>query len=126
MNALTHDFGVSETHGSQQGHQAPELGASWTALHEAANAIAQLAQLAPERSEQDVTNFPELAMHQTGSRLSAIEAGIADLSVVMRTGLTALLNATSKGKDASAAALTLWLEFHAGRRAIMAFARPAN
>jgi hypothetical protein len=132
MNALSHEFAPADaalapaTLGNELSSSLclAELEANWAALHDAANAIAQLAQLAAEETSADIAALPQRTQRITGGARQAIENGVDDLAIVMATGLTALLSATSKGKDASAAALTLWLEFHAGRRAILAFAEP--
>ena len=39
----------------------------------------------------------------------------------MKIGLRALIIAQGEGRDTTAAALTLWREFHAGRKAIAAY-----
>ena len=45
--------------------------------------------------------------------------GIEDLAAVMQPGLRALLSLTAQGQDTTAAALTLWREFHTARTAIL-------
>lgn len=133
MNALAHEFDLAQAtmlppgaDGEDAQAQIAALTARWDALHEAAHAVAQLAQLAREDMDEASTSLPERAYAAGGARLEAVEHGVSDLTLVMQTGLTALLAATSQGKDASSAALTLWLEFHAGRKAIAALIEPAE
>jgi hypothetical protein len=139
MNALNHEFEGSTqvpfpaqltpapsayADNAHQDQAAHALSGSWAALHDAANAVAQLAQLAPAQGDEETRSLPARAQQLPQDARRAVEAGVDDLALVMRTGLTALLSATSAGKDTSAAALTLWLEFHAGRRAILSVADP--
>jgi len=133
MNALAHEFDLAQATMLPQGAegdsaqaQIADLTARWEALHEAAHAVAQLAQLAREDMDEASISLPERAYAAGGARLEAVERGVSDLTLVMQTGLTALLAATSQGKDASSAALTLWLEFHAGRKAIAALIEPVE
>ncbi|WP_432201493.1 hypothetical protein ACRAQ7_04755 [Erythrobacter sp. W53] len=133
MNALAHEFDLAQATmlptgvaGDNAQAQIAALKARWDALHDAAHAVAQLAQLAREDMDEASASLPERAYSAGGPRLDAVEHGISDLALVMQTGLTALLAATSQGKDASSAALTLWLEFHAGRKAIAALLEPAE
>lgn len=134
MNALRHEFDLAHaTMLPPIGESGPELApelltveleARWHALHDAADAVAQLAQLAHERPVGAIASLPGRAAHAGGWRCEAAANGIDDLALVMQTGLRALIAAADQGRDTTAAALTLWREFHAARQAICAFVEP--
>ncbi|GMM91915.1 hypothetical protein [Qipengyuania sp. MTN3-11] len=127
MNALSHEFDLSQATelpplaadptGDRTGGS---LSARWDALHDAADAVASLAQLAHEERSHGIAALPRRAIAAESTRRALAIRGVEDLSAVMQTGLTALLGVVERGGDATAAALTLWREFHAGRRAIQA------
>jgi maltooligosyltrehalose synthase len=102
-----------------------ELAARWEAVHEAAAAVAVLAQLGEEAVSEETRALPERAMRLDGERYALIARGIEDLAAVMRPGLRALIAADESGGDSTSAALTLWREFHRARDAIEALA-PAS
>ncbi len=140
MNALRHEFDLAHatmlppvgdagpmtgpTPGSTPPAQAVELEMRWDALHDAAEAVAQLAQLAHEHPVGAIATLPTRAARAGGWRCQAVANGIDDLALVMQTGLRALIGAADNGRDTTAAALTLWREFHAARQAICAFVEP--
>ena len=134
MNALRHEFDLAHATmlppigdtgpAMAPGPLAEELEARWDALHDAADAVAQLAQLAHERPVGAIASLPGRAAHAGGWRCEAVTNGIDDLALVMQTGLRALIGAAGEGRDTTAAALTLWREFHAARQAICAFVEP--
>lgn len=132
MNALRHEFDLAHAAmlpplgaaGSAPPALAIELEARWEALHDAADAVAQLAQLAHERPVGAIASLPARAARAGGWRCQAVANGIDDLALVMQTGLRALIGAADNGRDTTAAALTLWREFHAARQAICAFVEP--
>ena len=132
MNALRHEFDLAHAAmlppvGDADLAPAPlaaELEARWEALHDAADAVAQLAQLAHERPVGAIATLPARAARAGGWRCEAVANGIDDLALVMQTGLRALIGAADNGRDTTAAALTLWREFHAARQAICAFVEP--
>ena len=92
----------------------------WAALHDAANAVAMLAGLAPEKPDPAVRSFPARVRDGAGRRFSLVEHGVADIAAFMQPGLAALLAVNARGQDATAPALALWQEFHAARTAVMA------
>ena len=92
----------------------------WAALHDAANAVAMLAGLAPEKPDPAVRSFPSRVRDGAGRRFSLVEHGVADIAAFMQPGLAALLAVNARGQDATAPALALWQEFHAARTAVMA------
>ena len=91
----------------------------WEAVHEAAAAVGHLAQLGREEPGDEVLSLPLRAAEAGGYAFEAAARGIDDLAAVMQPGLRALLALTAQGKDTTAAALTLWREFHHARTAIM-------
>lgn len=102
------------------------LGARWAALHDAADAVALIAGLAPEKTSQSVRGFPAAIKAAEPWKAELAERGIADISAMMTPGLTALLAVKARGQDATAAALTLWREFHSARSALLALAPEAG
>lgn len=130
MNALRHEFDLAHATmlppigGLAPGSLAEELETRWFALHDAADAVAQLAQLGHEPPVGAIASLPGRAAGAGGWRCEAVVNGIDDLTLVMQTGLRALIAASDHGRDTTAAALTLWREFHAGRQAICAFVEP--
>ncbi|MBU2339938.1 MAG: hypothetical protein KKE77_01675 [Alphaproteobacteria bacterium] len=144
MNALRHEFDLAhatmlppigdagpmpgatpgETPRATPAARAVELEMRWDALHDAADAVAQLAQLANARPGGAIATLPTRAARAGGWRCRAVANGIDDLALVMQTGLRALIGAADNGRDTTAAALTLWREFHAARQAICAFVEP--
>ena len=105
----------------------PPLGATgqrWSALHQAAGAVAMLAGLPAETPPAEMRDFPA-AIHAAGGwRRSLAEQGLADLTAVMEPGLAALLALHQRGADPAVAARALWEEFHAARAALLALVPP--
>ena len=64
-------------------------------------------------------SLPSRAARRGGWQYEMIARGIDDLAAIMQPGLRALLSLTAKGQDTTAAALTLWREFHTARVAIV-------
>lgn len=96
----------------------------WTAVHQAAGAIAELAGIAPEYRSPEIRNFPAM-MHDTGGwRLRLAEQGVDDLAAILEPGLAALLALHGSGAPAHAAALALWQEFHRARAGLLALIPP--
>ncbi|NMW32731.1 hypothetical protein HKD42_11710 [Altererythrobacter sp. RZ02] len=103
----------------------PSRGAStltrqWAALQDAGSAIATLANLAPEEPSQKTRQFPVLIKDVDGWRLELAKNQVADMTAMMQPGLAALLAVNARGQDATAAAITLWREYHAAREAVLA------
>lgn len=123
MNALSHAFGLSEATilpPIEQGRESGSLAFHWNALHEAADALASLAQVERTSRSHDADDLPRKAAAADPVRCAMVVQGVDDLAAVMRTGLTALLAVVDAGGDASAAATTLWREFQSGREALRA------
>jgi len=126
MNALSHEFDLAHATmlppESCGPHELPELGRlceQWEAVHEAAAAVANLAQLGREAESEQIAKLPLRVAELNGWRFETIARGIDDLAAIMQPGLRALLSLTARGQDTTAAALTLWREFHASRSAIV-------
>lgn len=96
----------------------------WTAVHEAAAAIAEMAGIAPEYRAPEIRNFPAIMRDTGGWRLRLAEQGVDDLAAILEPGLAALLALHGSGAPAGPAALALWREFHAARAALLALIQP--
>ncbi|MFW2349636.1 hypothetical protein [Qipengyuania sp.] len=127
MNAPSHEFDLAQATmlppASADGlRTAPDLHLlteQWEAVHEAAGAIAALAQLAHEPPAPAIAALPQRAARIGGWTYEMTARGIDDLAAFMQPGLRALLALTAKGQDTTAAALTLWREFHTARTALL-------
>ncbi len=98
------------------------MSVQWAALQDAGDAVGALAGLAAEKPSPQLRDFPALIQDAGGWRQAMAERGVADLSVIMEPGLKALLGVHARGQDPTAAALTLWREFHAARAALLSLA----
>ena len=92
----------------------------WAALQDAAAAVGAMAGLAGEKPNAQVRNFPALIKDAGGWRLDLAATGVADLAAMMKPGVQALLAVSARGQDPTAAALTLWREYHHARAALLA------
>ncbi|MBX7494710.1 hypothetical protein K3172_02430 [Qipengyuania sp. 6B39] len=127
MSAIAHEFDLSQATmlppvepGPRAVPDVGELANRWDAVHEAGAAVGNLAQLGRETVSQEVASLPLRAAEQGGWQYEMVARGIDDLAAVMQPGLRALLSLTAQGQDTTAAALTLWREFHTARGAILA------
>lgn len=128
MNALPPSFTAAS--GSARVSFAP-AGASvtsmrWAALGDAANVVAALAGLEPERTRAEVRNFPALIRDAEAWRRERAEHGVADLAAIMEPGIAALLAVNARGADPRPAAMALWREFVAARAAILSLLPPSG
>lgn len=98
----------------------------WAALQDAANVVAVLAGLEPERTTPEIRNFPALIREAAQWRRELAERGIEDLSATMEPGIAALLGINARGADSRSAALALWREFCTARAAILALLPPSG
>lgn len=98
----------------------------WSALHDAAAVVGNLAGLAPEPSGSQHYDFPALIREAGGWRTALAEQGIDDLAAIMEPGIAALLTLHARGTSCPAAALALWCEFARARTALVALAGPAG
>lgn len=95
------------------------LAEQWEAVHEAAAAVGKLAQLGREEPSPEIVQLPLRAAEKGDWRYEGAARGVDDLAAMMQPGLRALLSLTAQGRDTTAAALTLWREFHTSRAAIL-------
>tara|TARA_R110000751_G_scaffold2018_7_gene8646 strand:- start:234371 stop:234769 length:399 start_codon:yes stop_codon:yes gene_type:complete len=126
MSAMPHEFDLAHATmlppADTGPRAAPNIGilaAQWEAVHEAAAAVGNLAQLGRESLTPEIEQLPHRAAEQGGWHYEMVAHGIEDLAAVMQPGLRALLSLTAQGQDTTAAALTLWREFHTARTAIL-------
>jgi len=96
----------------------------WAALDGAANVVAGLAGIEPERSVPEVRDFPALIRDAETWRRERAENGVADLAAIMEPGIAALLAVNARGADPQPAAMALWREFVAARAAVLALLPP--
>lgn len=102
------------------------LAAGWALLHEAGDAVAELAQLGCEPIALSPRDFALRAAAAGPARLALTEQAIDDCAAALHTGLTALLAAAEDGRDCTAASLTLWREFDRARIGLLALTAPLN
>ena len=130
MNAFSHEFDLSQATmlpplgDMPRPALAGDLAARWDAVHEAAYAVGRLAQLSREDWDETIAGLPQRAMQAGGAECELVARSVDDLAAVMEPGLRALLSLTAKGRDTTAAALTLWREFHCARTAILSLVEP--
>jgi len=98
----------------------------WAALQDAANVVAGLAGLEPERTTPEIRNYPALIRDTAAWRRELAERGIDDMAAVMEPGIAALLGVNARGADPRAAALALWREFTQARGAVLALLPPSG
>ena len=96
----------------------------WSAVHDAAAAVSEMAGLAPEYRKPDVRNFPAIMRDTGGWRHDLAQQGVDDLAAIMEPGLAALLALHAKGAPGTAAAAALWQEFQSARGALLALIPP--
>lgn len=129
MNAMSHSFAKSDAlaaagpmPGSARSSAPAALSVRWEALQDAGVAVAALAGLGLDKIEARIHGLPARLRDAAEWQQELAEQGIADLSAIMQSGLTALLAVNARGQDPSAAAHRLWLEFTAARDAILMLA----
>ena len=91
----------------------------WDALHETAAEIGAMAQLAREPLAPKTAAFTRSIAAMDAARQTLALNGLADIEVMLKPGVAALRNLQARGEDVTAAALTLWCEFHRSRQAIL-------
>lgn len=111
--------------GSRPGVDAG-LAAAWALLHEAGDALADLAQLGREGDTLAPRDFAMRAATAGPARVVLAEQAIDDCAAALHTGLTALIAAAETGRDTTAAAITLWREFDLARAGLLALIAPAH
>jgi hypothetical protein len=125
MNALPPSFTAASRTGFAQG-SASATSMRWAALADAANVVARLAGVEPERPTPELRNFPALIRDAEPWRREHAENGVADLAAVMEPGIAALLAVNARGADPRPAAMALWREFIGARSAILALLPPGG
>ncbi len=109
------------------GQSAPSASSrKWAALQDAANVVAGLAGLEPERTTPEIRDFPALIRDAAPWRRELAERGIDDMAAMMEPGIAALLGVNARGADPRAAALALWREFTQARAAVLALLPPSG
>ncbi len=126
MNAIPPSFTAASGSGRASFAQAGASATSmrWAALADAANVVAVLAGIEPERTSAEVRNFPALIRDAEAWRRERAEHGVADLAAIMEPGLAALLAVNARGADPRPAAMALWREFIAARAAVLSLLPP--
>lgn len=128
MNAATPFLSQAREPGRTELGQSASSATSmkWAALSEAANVVAVLAGMEPERASPEQRNFPALIREAEAWRKTRAEHGIDDLAAVMEPGIAALLAVNARGADPRPAALALLHEFNAARSALLALLPPGG
>jgi hypothetical protein len=127
MNALPPTFPpASGTRASFAQGPASGTAMRWAALADAANLVATLAGLEPERVVPEADDFPALIGSAEAWRRERAERGVADLAAIMEPGIAALLAVNSRGADPRPAAVALLREFVAARAAILSLLPPVG
>lgn len=132
--AANHPLGAGQPGGSLPASGRASFGQAaasamsmrWSALHDAAGAVAMLAGYLAEPMRPEVRNFPAVMRDIGGWRRDMAEQGVDDLSAIMEPGLSALLAVRARGGDATAPAMTLWQEFLSARDALLALVPPQS
>lgn len=119
MTAMPTDIAPGSDATASPGPRPASLAIRWNALHEAADAVAVLAGIEPERPDAAIRNFPSAIRDEGGWKLELAEQGIADMCAMMQPGLGALLAVRARGQDAGVPARTLWREFGNARQALL-------
>ena len=100
--------------------------AKWDALHDAAAAVASMADMEAGAHPAEAGDFTRRLAEARGWRRNLAESGIDDLVAALEPGIAALLAARSRGEDARPAALALWREIETAREAIRALVAPQD
>jgi hypothetical protein len=106
------------------GAAASAMSVKWTAVHDAAAAVGELAGEPPEFRTPEVHNFPAIMRDAGGWRFIVAQEGVDDLAAIMEPGLTALLALHGRGVPTLAPAQALWHEFQSARAALLALIPP--
>jgi hypothetical protein len=105
---------------------ASALSLKWAALQNAAEIVASLAGLEPERTTPEIRNFPALMREAEPCRRELADRGAEDMAAVMEPGIAALLGVNARGASPRPAALALWREFVEARAALLALLPPTG
>ena len=124
MNAVPPSFAAARQGSGHGVSSATSM--KWAALADAANVVAILAGIEPERPSPEQRNFPALIREAEAWRKVRAEHGIDDLAAVMEPGIAALLAVNARGADPRPAALSLLHEFNAARAALLGLLPPTG
>jgi hypothetical protein len=91
----------------------------WTALHEGAAVVSNLAEVSPEFRKPEERNFPIIMRDTGGWRYALAQQGVDDLAAMMEPGIAALQVAHKQGGSTLAAAKALWQEFKTARAVLL-------
>jgi hypothetical protein len=105
---------------------ADAIGTKWSALHDAAGAVASPAGEEAPGITPEIRDFPAIMSAVQGWRRKLADQGISDLNAMMEPGLSALLAARAKGLHPHAAAQVLLQEFVSARDSILSLAPPSG
>ncbi|MDG6079385.1 hypothetical protein E3U23_09290 [Erythrobacter litoralis] len=124
MNALSHSFdrdtaATLPSYGPVAIEDLDALRKQWSALHEAAAAVCDIARIARFEPVESVLSLPERAEAVGGERYRMVREGVGDLVAIMQPGMRALLAVSAEDKETRAPAVVLIEEFHAARDAIL-------
>lgn len=124
MNALTHQFQIDHEIAppaelALELPLAADLATRWEELHVMASEIGRFGQLGSERVDPEVRDFALNAAVAPEWRRQLADRGLGDLIAVLRPGLTAMKAIEAEGRDPTAAAVSLWREFHRARQALL-------
>lgn len=111
-------FGTSNDKPDQALHRR------WAALHEKSAEIAQIADLAPEALEHQVSRFNDALSSNSSHLLDTAGQGLEDMELLVDMGLAALKEVEARGQAAHAPALALWREFYHAREAVLSVMEP--
>ena len=98
----------------------------WEALHETAQVIGTMAQLAREDYSGEIAAFPNAVVLAGTAKQELAEQGLEDLDAIIQPGVTALLAIEARGKDVTAPALALWREFYSSRQSMLTLCAHAD
>ena len=105
---------------------ASALSLKWAALQDAANVVAALSGLEPERASPEIRNFPALMREAASWRRELADRAIEDMNAVMEPGIAALLGVNARGASPRPAALALWREFVEARASVLVLLPPSG
>jgi len=103
---------------------APSLEDQWLDLHERAERVAIMADLAPENTSGIAHNFTTRYASAAPAQRALAATAVGDIEILLETGLKALREVEARGKETHAPALALWREFYHARQSVLAALQP--
>ncbi len=104
----------------------PDFCRTWKVIHDTAHEVAKLGQLGSERLDNRVIGFVDQAKAAPAFRQSLIWRAMEDIAAMLAPGLVALQQIEAEGRDPTAAAVSLWREFHRARAGVLDLATPKD